>query len=377
MLLTELGGLFLRGIMTIVLALLAIGLVLGAFYPVISEGADFWSYYSSHWQIVLFLLGVAAVLCGLVYLSVWSILRDLREDVEDAAIDTVLGDGASIVYRTGKAMTDYKQAQEQQARRRAEAAARHPSRPRRKASTLKTVGGVVLSISLVVVGLGGMLWLHSALMQSSDWYEQVFHEVRRDQLPIVINGAQNVDWYSELEHAQDWIYTNSHGTLTVEDIVPTTVNPGSGGTWAVATLYRHVDDLLDFRIDVEYEWDSENSLRAMQKIFIQLVDVKGNLLVQAGHNDAWSGQTGGHLFKLADNVKKLGYDTDPFFGNASLSIMRENGEIKLYWNDELVMTGHHVEKIHRLEIKFLYYASSRGTFFGTERIKNIHVAETK
>lgn len=208
--------------------------------------------------------------------------------------------------------------------------------------------------------------------------------VLRAQADVVVydhfdNGVLDPAWSISLQDSTGWTYIESGTSLDVTDINPTVIYPDSNGTWAKVVLSQDFTPLTDFRVDCDFSWDSENSNKAMQSIYMELYDIYGNLLSQFGYVDAWVAHRGGSYASAGENNYSSDSDTLPYNGSASVDISRVGSNITVLWDGIEIVSGEADNPLSRVDVRFLYYAydgPGGHSFFGTESIDLVKIEGT-
>jgi len=174
------------------------------------------------------------------------------------------------------------------------------------------------------------------------------------------DGDLDTAWNVSYINASGWTYEESGTELTVTDIVP--INDFE---WAGVRLTQTIDPLADFIVDFNFSWDSEESLTAMQKISLSLLNEKNYIIASVGYRDDRVGAGGGEVASAGKNYIWTGYDTLPLSGLASANITRHDGNIDILWDDVNILSGTADSLLCSVAIEFWYYPYSNGSIFST------------
>ena len=175
-------------------------------------------------------------------------------------------------------------------------------------------------------------------------------------------------------NANGWTYSETGTNFIVDAILPIDINTDTEGEWSIMKLIEDVDSVGDFELDFVFSWGSENSDKAMQKMYIELFDVNGHRIVASGYNDAWISQKGSKSAQINGDIWTSGYNSLPYSGNAEIKITRENGNINIKWDNNEILTGYSNEPIDQVKISFWFYpffadiSGNLVALFGSESI---------
>ena len=211
----------------------------------------------------------------------------------------------------------------------------------------------------------------------------LYISVLRAQADVVVydhfdDGVLDPAWSISFQDSTGWTYIESGTGLDVTDINPTVINPDSSGTWARVVLSQDFTLLTDFRVGCDFSWDSENSNRAMQSIYMELYDIYGNPLSQFGSVDAWVADRGGSYASAGENNYWSG-NTLPYNGSASVDISRVGSNITVLWDEVELVSGEADNPLSRVDVRFSYYAydgPGGPSLFGTESIDLVKIEGT-
>lgn len=192
------------------------------------------------------------------------------------------------------------------------------------------------------------------------------------------DGSLSTAWSVGFENATGWTFVESGGLLTVTDIDATVVNAGSGGPMARVNLSQTFTPLTDFTASCAVAWDSEDSVRAMQGVGLQLFDGNGLRVAGLEYADGWVGFRGTQRWffdAITTGISPRGLL--PFSGTALLGISRVGSDISVSWNGNPLATGSSSSPIARVDLYYWHYAFDSvfdGTsFFGTESIDSVTI----
>lgn len=195
--------------------------------------------------------------------------------------------------------------------------------------------------------------------------------------PVRVAGSDDAWWDFDYRNAAGWTVENPGGRLVVTGIDPVTVNTKSGGEWSRVEIGRDVDLPADFDVTASIAWDpGPAGLRAMQNVFLVLLDERGNTVALAGPNDSWVAARGCFYSQVAgaDHVTPAG--TQPLAGRAGVAIERRGDRVSVLRDGREVQAGESREPIRRVVVRFEYYAySSFGSesVFGTATLERLTV----
>lgn len=164
------------------------------------------------------------------------------------------------------------------------------------------------------------------------------------------------EWSVSLKDAASFSYTVADSKLTVTDITPTANN-----TWAYVSLSQDFDALNDFIFDFDFSWDSENSTKAYQQIYLSLYN-DNTLVAKVGYRDAWYASYGKGFAQIGASSSKSG--TLLGTGSASVDILRADGQIDILWDDIKIFSGASDLSVNRAVLEFSYYPYVDGTKIG-------------
>ncbi len=128
------------------------------------------------------------------------------------------------------------------------------------------------------------------------------------------------------------------------------------GLWSKDIRSYGLPALGDIEIICQISWESFGSERAMQNLFITLLDSNDNIVMRCGYNDSWQYRRAGRIAFIGESiVYSDGYDVLPYSGAATLSLKRKNGEISMFWNSKLLATGLNDYPLYKLSLEFWFY----------------------
>lgn len=228
--------------------------------------------------------------------------------------------------------------------------------------------GVLESESLDVLATGAAAPMRIATADM--WALRVTPRIR-------IAGAGDAWWDLTFVNALGWQVENGEDRLSVRNIDPALVNPGSHGPWSTVRLSRNVASFGDFRLSAGIAWDAGGAgPRAMQCLYVSLLDADGNEIVCAGHHDAWSGTTGSRYSRLSGRVRESGYGTQPATGRADLQIVRSDGRLRVLFDGEEGQACESSAPVARIvvQVDFYAYCGPGGTsVFGTATLERLEI----
>ncbi len=184
-------------------------------------------------------------------------------------------------------------------------------------------------------------------------------------------GILETSWTATLGgDATDWEYGLSETMLEVTDVTDSTSN---NGIWAVVDLSQPVSSLDDFQARMSVSYDSDGSNAAMQQLMLVLTDGSGNVVAQAGHNDAWISSSGRRWAWIEDgSCYSPGKNTALFADDFDIMIERTGDEITIRFDDTVVLSGISSTPVEQVHMSFTHYAYP-GSFFGTETVDSVGV----
>jgi hypothetical protein len=206
-----------------------------------------------------------------------------------------------------------------------------------------------------------------------------FRDLRRLRVmpPIRVAGSDEAWWDFDFTHATGWTTSNPGGRLVVTGIEPAVTNTRSGGAWSRVDLGRDVDLPGDFDVSATIAWDAGAAgLRAMQNVFVVLLDADGRTIALGGHNDSWVGDRGGRYSQVAGAERAIAAGTQPLAGRAEVRIGRRGDRVCVLFGGEEMQAGECRAPVRRVVVRFEYYAySSFGSesVFGTAALERVSV----
>lgn len=181
----------------------------------------------------------------------------------------------------------------------------------------------------------------------------------------------NPAWSVSLVNASGFSYSVSSSNLIVTDIIPI-----KEGSWSTVRLSQNIEPLNDFIFNFVFSWDSEDSPAAMQKILLCLYE-NNNLVAKVGYVDPWLLREGSKYALAGDSLYPTKTDHLPYSGNASVDILRTDGQIDILWDDIDLLTGMSIAPINNIVLEFSYFGYSPSvigrdrSFFGAESVNLI------
>ena len=110
---------------------------------------------------------------------------------------------------------------------------------------------------------------------------------------------------------------------------------------------------------------------------ISLYDGSGQVVIRAGFEDDWIGDTGCQWTQIGANWQ---CSSDlPHSGSASLDIDRTGDQVDILWDDGLVMSDTLTASIEKIEIVFshnAYDGPPTNSVFGTESVDLVNIEGT-
>lgn len=159
---------------------------------------------------------------------------------------------------------------------------------------------------------------------------------------FVDEGTYDQTWREFPQNAWDWNASIADSKLTVRDFNTWVSNVTFDDTWALITLFHDFDTALsDFNVEFQFAWSSddpssaEQSVKAMQRMYVQIYDDDGVQIARAGYSDSWVTAHGGQHAKINGgeeidaNQNSLGAS-----GSAAINISRTGDELVLAWDGE-------------------------------------------
>ena len=194
---------------------------------------------------------------------------------------------------------------------------------------------------------------------------------------VRIAGSGDAWWDLAFANALGWQVENGEDRLSVRSIDPARVNPGSHGPWSRVLLSRDVAPFGDFRLAAGIAWDADGAgPRAMQGLYVSLLDAAGNEIASAGHHDAWDGTTGSRYSRLAGTVRESGHGTQPATGRADLRIVRSDGRLRVLFDGEEAQACESRAAVARIvvQVDFYAYCGPEGkSVFGTATLERVEI----
>ena len=189
------------------------------------------------------------------------------------------------------------------------------------------------------------------------------------------DGVLNPAWQIEDQtNVFEWLHEESGTELVTTELVPEVIADPSVSTYLYLT--RSFDPITDFRLDFDFSWDEEDTLTAMQSIFIALYDENGQEILVSGYYDAWISSYGSYYARLGSDIFNP-RTPFPTAGNASLFVQRSDGNIDVYWDGKRIISGTNNQPVTKIAILFKHSAYDNGTVastFGSESVDYIRLA---
>ena len=198
------------------------------------------------------------------------------------------------------------------------------------------------------------------------------------------NGVLDPAWTISFENATGWDYSESGTNLTVTDVQDIDVSSGPVTPWGIVNLSRTFIPLYDFHIDFNISWDSKNgqgqeTVLAMQALFIELFDTHNNFLTAIGYCDPWAMDFGIGLISVGGRYREgedIRGDYFPQAGSTDIDIIQEGNTIEYLWNNSSLLTLPAIATIGGINISFWHYAYDGGwgtSYFGSESVDLVRV----
>ena len=175
-------------------------------------------------------------------------------------------------------------------------------------------------------------------------------------------------WSIRFDQVTEWSYQESGTTLEVTDITTT----GTG--WSSVNLTQYFTPLSDFSIDFGFSWNSESNFNSMQNVLVQAYSQDGNKIAVAGYSDGWIGSEGAKYGSIGETSVDTGPGTVAGSGSAIVKINRTGSNIKILWDDSLLISGTSSDLLYRIDLVFSHHGGSAPSF-GSEAVDFIKVQE--
>ena len=181
------------------------------------------------------------------------------------------------------------------------------------------------------------------------------------------------------DNATGWTRVESGTSLTVTDIVDSTVNSG----WASCTITRMFGETVDdFEAQFKFAYDSLNSsgfedVKAMQTLDIMLVDSNQNTVIGFGLSDAWNSTFGELYGNIEGDTDFTGQGNAPSNISLDFTVTRTGGYASIHENTAIDLKNRVSNTpIAGVVIRFRHYNASSGpSFFGREWIDLVRVTK--
>ena len=196
------------------------------------------------------------------------------------------------------------------------------------------------------------------------------------------------NWVEMNQNVWEWDWTIDNSNLVVENFNTWVTNSDLDGEWALVTLFQNGDfdpPLGDFNVTFQFAWNSDDprtgdpSLKAMQRLYVQIYDVDGVQIARAGYSDSWVAANGGQHAKIREGTEIEASPNElESSGSANINISRSGSEIKLGWNGSLLVSGINNKPLQTIGILFYYYpydGMGGPSFFGTEFVDFVRVED--
>jgi hypothetical protein len=201
------------------------------------------------------------------------------------------------------------------------------------------------------------------------------------------DGTLDPAWAISFENSTGWDYIESGTNLTVQDVDDIDVSHGPVTDWGIVNLTKNFTPLSDFHIDFNISWDSKNAqgqetVLALQTVFIELLDTDNNFLTAMGYCDPWAMDYGIGLISPNGRWREstpIRGDYFPQAGSAEIDIIQTGSTIEYMWNNSSIATLPAVTSIGGINISFWHYASDDGwgtSYFGSESVDLVRVEGT-
>jgi hypothetical protein len=214
--------------------------------------------------------------------------------------------------------------------------------------------------------------------------------------PVLIRQTPNVlvddfddatldqDWTLSADNTNNnengWTFQETGTSLVVSDVDPAQIHDRNGQNWSNLRLYRSISPLDDFNVEFKFNWEAADD-SAMQSVAVQLHSADGGpRIAQVGYYDAWVGSSGQQLAIIGANTYASSGGSMPNYGNASVRIIREGGQVRVLWNGVNIHEGTQNNALGDIYIVFGHYPYDNGagvtSSFGTESVDRISISGT-
>jgi len=186
------------------------------------------------------------------------------------------------------------------------------------------------------------------------------------------DGTLDPGWGISFENANGWTFNESGGNLNVSDISEVAQN-----SWAAVRLRQDFSPVNDFTLDFDISWDSESVVQAMQSLYVQLFDASDNLIMTAGYGDAWIGETGREVANITGTSYTATQNSLPLSGSVNVDIVRDNGEMEIFWNSISLLSKAESTPVERLDVYIAYFPGSAvpwgNSIYGNEQVDRVQL----
>lgn len=182
----------------------------------------------------------------------------------------------------------------------------------------------------------------------------------------------NTNWTTRFENASGWTFEETGGSLVATDI-----SRISNEQWARVYLEQELTLDAEFHAEMAITWNSFGSNRAMQNVYLGLLDDQNNWISGVGYNDSWVARRGGYVATVGDAFRSTGLNSLGHSGSAQFGISRIGDLFNITINDSLFYSGTSDSDISKIGIRFDYFPTNRlgGSFFGTQTVDYITVTD--
>ena len=113
-------------------------------------------------------------------------------------------------------------------------------------------------------------------------------------------------------------------------------------SWADVTASRRVEPMAGFAATVRVAWNDDGLRSAMQRVGLQLIDVTGVSVIEVWYDDPWIAHRGTRAASIDGEVTmsmRDGKDALPGLGGATIEVTRDDGVVRVRWDDEMILMG--------------------------------------
>ncbi|MDA3781325.1 MAG: hypothetical protein PF487_14025 [Bacteroidales bacterium] len=166
-------------------------------------------------------------------------------------------------------------------------------------------------------------------------------------------------WKVDFQNAANWIYDFNDSTgVIVKDIINKSFSNDLYGPWANVILEKTIPIKDSIIFVSKISWDSFDSNTIMQHIYFSFKDQNGKELLFFGYNDPYISYKGGILSKFYDKPYNWHKKRElPYNGNCLLKMIKNGEQVKLYYNNDILMESTIVENFEKLNIIFGFFPS--------------------